>query len=62
MAEGMDPERMTKRQRLDEIAQLLAVGLVRAMKKSEKYCKKSEIFEHNCLAVLSQKGPDLAGH
>ncbi|NIA08029.1 MAG: hypothetical protein GWP14_10435 [Actinobacteria bacterium] len=60
MAEGLDPQRMTETQRLDEIAQLLARGLVRVMGKSGNSCKKPEILAHNCLDVPAKVGPDVA--
>ena len=53
-------EAMTDAECLEEVSQLLARGLVRAMKKSEKYCKKREFFRDNCLAVPAKIGPDVA--
>ena len=58
----MQPGAMTDAECLDKLAQLLATGLVRAVKRSEKYCQKREIFRDNCLAVPAKKGPDVAGH
>ena len=58
--EYSQPEAMTDAECLEELSQLLARGLVRVMKKSEKYCRKPEISEHNCLAVPGQIGPDVA--
>ena len=57
-----EPEAMTDAECLEELAQLLATGLVRAMKRSEKYCKKREIFRDNCLAVPEEKGPHVSAN
>ena len=55
------PEAMTDAECLEEIAQLLARGMVRAVQKSGKYYQKPEISEHNCLAVPAKISPDVAG-
>ena len=55
------PEAMTDAECLEELSQLLARGIVRAVQKSGKYCQKPEISEHNCLAVPAKISPDVAG-
>ena len=56
-----EPEAMTDDECLKELSQVLATGLVRAMKRSEKYCKKRQISRDNCLDVPAEVSPHVLG-
>ena len=57
----MQPGAMTDTERLDEIAQLSATGLLRLTKRAKKSGKKRQILGDNCLAVPAEISPHVSG-
>ena len=60
--QAAQPGAMTDAECLDEVATILAVGLLRLRAKPAVCQKKREISRDNCLAVPSEISPDVAGH
>ena len=56
---GYDPERMTADERLDEVAGLLAMGLLRMRRQAGK---KRRVSSQNTLAGCARRRPHGAGH
>ena len=56
---GYDPERMTADERLDEVAGLLAVGLLRMRRQAGE---KRRVSSRNTLAGCTRKRPHGAEH
>jgi len=54
---GTDPSRMTPAERLEEVAAILAAGLMRIMARSRVTSKKREISRDNCLDVPPETRP-----
>ena len=57
MTNGMDPDKMTEAERLDEVAQILAAGILRLRAKAGSPRKKRLFFRDNCLEVPAETVP-----
>jgi len=59
MPNGLEPDRMTDDERLDEVAELLAVGILRHHVRQLQVAEKRRFLSQNQLAVSAPKSPDL---
>ena len=57
MTNGMDPDNMTDAERLGEVTQMLAAGILRLRAKANSPRKKIRFFRDNCLEVPLETVP-----